>query len=396
MKVISVVNQKGGCGKTTLAVNIAAALARTGNKTLLIDLDPQAHATYALGYTKKAAEQKTSYDIFKCFIEKTKVVYDELIINDRGKLHFIPSNMLLSAAEINLGGINGAAAILSRSLFEVSFDTYRYVIIDSPPSFGFLTLNSMYAADMILVPIDLSYFSFNGVTNIHRVTGILEKETNRKPETFFILNIYDSRTNFAKTLNDEAGKLLGEQLLATKVRASVRLREAAKLGKTIFEHDPKSSSALDFYNLTSEIVNVCEKEVPVSKVKEEATVENEAKAVSAAYSSDTDVNGVETQDVEVSVAQDRAADMNNVIVKEFALHAPQAGAVYILGDFNGWQKIESNRLTKLEDGTWAAKFNIEKGKYRYKYLVDDRWMQDPNNPEVEANRFGSVDSVLNI
>lgn len=347
MQIISVANQKGGCGKTTLAVNVAAALARLGNETLLVDLDPQAHATFALGYSKTSSERKTSYDIFRAHFDNTEVPFEEIVISEREKLSVIPANMMLSAAEINLGGVNGAAAILSRTLSKPFFKRYKYVIIDSPPSFGFLTLNSMYAADMIVVPMDLSYFSFNGINSVYRVTSLLTRETGRKPSIFFTMNIYDQRSNFAKQLGKDARRKLGPYLLTTMVRSSVRLREAAKAGKTIFEYDSKCSGALDFYNLTSEILNVEDK-------KEE------------------------------------------VAVREFFLHAPEAGSVYVLGDFNGWEKSEANMLSKLESGHWSGHFSLDKGTYRYKFLVDDEWIHDPENPETESNTFGTVDSVLKI
>ena len=347
MKIISVANQKGGCGKTTLAVNIAAALSRLGHKTLLIDLDPQAHATYALGYSKKSSNMKTSYDIFRAHFDKTDAPLDDMVIKDRGNLAFIPANMMLSTAEINLGGVNGAATILSRTLTNSYFDKYEYVVVDSPPSFGFLTLNSMYAADMILVPVDLSYFSFNGIDSVYRVTNLLSTETGRTPSVYFILNIYDKRSNFAKDLEKDARRKLGAYLLTAKVRSSVRLRESSRNGKTIFEHDSKCNAALDFYNLISEILMLEEKD-------------------------------------------------SGMVVREFKLRAPKASSVYVLGDFNSWKRTDANRLTKVENGTWSGHFNISKGKYRYKFLVDDQWIHDPKNPLTEKNSFGTVDSILKI
>lgn len=347
MKIISVANQKGGCGKTTLAVNIAASLARLGNETLLIDLDPQGHATFAMGYQKESSERRTSYDIFRGHFDNEKTVFKDIAVCERSGLSFIPANMMLSAAEINLGGVNGAAAILHKALSDQYFRKFDYVIIDSPPSFGFLTLNAMYAADMIIVPMDLSYFAFNGINGVYRVTGLLKSEIGRNPSVYFVMNIFDQRSNFAKDFEKDAKNKLGPYLLNNRIRASVRLREAAKAGKTIFEYDLKSPAALDFYNLTSEILTV------------------ESRGLHAA-------------------------------VKEFTLHAPQAGSVYVLGDFNNWQKSDANMLTKLENGEWSCHFTLNRGKYRYKFLVDDKWHNDPQNPKVEANSFGGADSVVEL
>ena len=131
------------------------------------------------------------------------------------------------------------------------------------------------------------------------------------------------------------------------MRSSVRLREAARSGKTIFEHDPKSSAALDFYNVTSELL---------------------------------------TSD----------QDKLDVAIREFFLHAPEAGSVYLLGDFNGWQKTESSCLAKMENGDWSGHFTLDRGKYRYKFLVDNEWIRDPNNGRCETNVFGTKDSILEL
>lgn len=347
MKAISVANQKGGCGKTTLAVNLAASLARMGKKTLLIDLDPQAHATFAMGCTREQTQGRTSYNIFRSHFDEKELSPEELVVTTRPNLSFIPANMMLSAAEINLGNTHGAASILHKTLKGEFFAQYDHVIIDTPPSFGFLTLNAMYASDMIVVPVDLSYFSFNGINNLYRVKELLLSETGRDPNIFFVLNLFDNRSNFAKKLLEDAEDKLGPYLLSTRIRSSVRLRECSARGKTIFEHAPKSHSALDYYNLCSDILTA------------------------------------EGRDIDVEIV-------------EFMLHAPKAGAVYVLGDFNGWKKTDVSRLTKLESGHWSAHYTLPRGQYRYKFLVDDKWMSDPANNYAEQNIFGTDDSVLKL
>jgi len=347
MEVISIANQKGGCGKTTLAVNISAALAKLGHETLLIDLDPQAHATFAMGFSNEASDRKTFYDIFRNHFNNFDTEFEEIIITGREKFSFIPANMMLSAAEINLGNMDGAATILYRTLLHPYFERYKYVIIDSPPSFGFLTLNSMYAADIILAPMDLSYFSFNGINGVYRVASLLNRETGRKPLIFFALNSYDRRSKCARKIEHNAVSKLGDYLLQTRIRSSVRLREAAGIGKTIFEYDEKSSAALDFSNLTRELLSAGKKKT-------------------------------------------------NTVMQEFLFHAPEAGAVYILGDFNNWQKSEVGRMTRLESGHWSGHVTLRKGKYRYKFLVDDEWIHDPENSKAESNTFGTHDSILKV
>ena len=347
MQVISVANQKGGCGKTTLAVNVSAALAMLGNETLLIDLDPQAHATFAMGFSQEASERKTFYDVFRTYFSAADTQFDEIVITERQRFSFIPSNMMLSAAEINLGSVDGAATILSRTLSHPYFDRYKYVVIDSPPSFGFLTLNSMYAANVILVPMDLSHFSFNGINGVYRVRSLLNRETGRNPLVFFALNSYDRRSKYARKIEQNAENKLGDYLLPTRVRSSVRLREAVGKGKTIFEYAGKSPAALDLFNLTCELLAAEKKKT-------------------------------------------------NTIMQEFLFHAPEAGAVYILGDFNDWQKSDAGRMTRLESGHWSGHVTLKKGKYRYKFLVDDEWIHDPDNRKVESNTFGTHDSILKI
>jgi len=255
MKVISFISKKGGCGKTTLSLNLAAALAEEKKNVLFIDIDPQAYATFALGYTNDS-KKKNIYDVFRAYFEAKELYFQETIIKTRKNLSFIASNILLNELEINLWDKKGTATILFNILSDDFFNKYDYVIIDSPPNFGFLTLNAMYCSDILLVPICPNYFCFYSIDSIYMLKDTFNIKSKRKAEIFFIMNMYNSKAVFDKGILKELERKIKTNFLSAKIQFNSLLKEVVINKKTVFDAYPKSLLAEDFKKFANEVMNI--------------------------------------------------------------------------------------------------------------------------------------------
>ena len=249
-KVIAVSNQKGGVGKTTSSVNIAAFLAVTETPTLLIDMDPQSNATSGIG-VEIGSYERSVYDIIIGKAKTTEVIQK----TELEFLDIIPSSAQLVGAEIELVSLFSRERMLKDALDEIK-GKYKYVIIDSPPSLGLLTINVLTAADSIIIPIQCEYYALEGLSQLLNTIRLVQKHLNKDLEIEGILiTMYDHRLNLSKQVVEELQEYFGDKVYDTYIKRNVRLGEAPSHGKPILLYDATSTGSQNYMNLVTEILN---------------------------------------------------------------------------------------------------------------------------------------------
>lgn len=250
MHVIGVTNQKGGVGKTTTAINLAAALAERGEPTLLVDLDPQGNASSGAGLDRSSITL-TSYEAIMGLSPIEGCIYPTKIEN----LSVLPADMRLIAVERELADEDQRELRLSAALRAVSHH-YRYVIVDSPPSLGLLTLNVLRAVEHLVIPVQSEYYALEGLSTLVETVRRIQADINPRLEVLgLVMTMVDSRTNLARQVVEEVLKHFGDKVFRTVIARSVRLSEAPSFGESILTYDSRSSSAEAHRRLAQEVVN---------------------------------------------------------------------------------------------------------------------------------------------
>jgi chromosome partitioning protein len=245
-KIIAVVNQKGGVGKTTTAINVAAQLADAKTSVLLVDLDPQGNATSGLGIPKEQAAQ-TTYEVICGGTLLPNAVQESHV----AQLFVLPANANLAGAEVELVGTARREFALQRALQAASYD---YVIIDCPPSLGLLTINGLTAATSVLIPVQAEYYALEGLSQLLNTIQAVRGSTNPGLDLLgIVLTMFDRRNSLSEQVQKEVEDYFGDKLFASVIPRNVRLAEAPSYGRTIYEHDRWSKGARAYKALAREV-----------------------------------------------------------------------------------------------------------------------------------------------
>lgn len=249
-KILAIANQKGGVGKTTTAINLSSSLAVAEQKSLLIDIDPQANTTSGLGYDKRSVK-KSIYDILTNGLALQKAVIE----TDIKYLHLVPSHINLVGAEIELVNQPEREYILKKALSSV-LDFYDFIIVDCPPSLGLLTVNTLTAADSVIIPIQCEYYALEGLGQLMNTIGLVQKHLNPHLEIHgILLTMYDGRLNLSRQVAGEARKYFASKVYETVINRNVRLSEAPSFGKPILLYDVESIGAQNYLSFAKEVLS---------------------------------------------------------------------------------------------------------------------------------------------
>ncbi len=356
MRVVSVANQKGGCGKSTVSINLASALANAGLKTILIDNDPQGHATQGLGIGEDEFRLSTR-DLYLT----SDVLVDDVAYEVKENLEVVPAGIDLATVEPALNQDPFRSQQLRERILESELP-HDICIIDNPPHVGTLTFNALLASSEVLIPVDPGRFTFDAVHSMRSTLDMIHGERGHRLRMHILPNGFDLRMRFAREMLERLAMTYPGALLDTQIHRTIRLREAADRGVAIDDHDPESRATEDFHLLAEEFWSL-----PLDLVTDDLR------------RWDTLLHGPLRKETGVL----------------FEADFPEAREVAVTGDFTGWS-VEGEALVRQPDGRWRVELPIEAGVYEYKYIVDGVWKVDPANPEKVRNSYGQLNSLLAV
>ncbi len=250
MRVIAVANQKGGCGKTTTAINLSSCLSLNGQKVLLIDFDPQSHAS--MGLNVNSDHEKSMYDVMTPSHSERMGIQD-VVVSIKDNFDVAPSNVTLSAIEQELAGIDGRENRLLTAIQALK-QPYDYIVIDCPPSIGHLCFNALRACDEAIIPIDMSLFSLRGVAKLTDIILLLKDTCGHVIKSRALVTMYDSRTRYSRRVLKKVKEQFGDDVFGTVIRYNIRLRETVDYGLPVGDYDKHAIGHKDYAKLAEEVM----------------------------------------------------------------------------------------------------------------------------------------------
>jgi len=403
MRTIAVINQKGGCGKTTVALNLASALALSGQRVLLVDMDPQSHCAVGLAVPEEQIEQSI-YDVLISRSRNEPIKLTEILWQISDKLELAPASIDLSAFEQQMAGIAEREGCLKEVLDDVK-DQYDYTIVDCPPAVGLLTFNALRAASDVIVPVETGYFALHGLSKQLETLKILCKRCTQQIDVRVLASMYDIRTKMAREILGELRSHFGDKMFKTVVNFNTKIKEASSFGQPISEYDSTSKGYKDFRTLAGEVLGAQVKQQRREYVN---SLTNHLESISATADELLEAAKLpvrtspapKVQTPQPVATAEKLSDYYGVNqigdAVAFVTLYPRATSVQIAGDFNNWQPTTTPLEKVGTSGVWQTKIKLPTGRYRYRLVVDGQWQQDPYNELTEMNPFGEFNSVVEV
>lgn len=403
MRTIAIANQKGGCGKTTVSINLAACLAREGRRTLLVDMDPQSHCALGLAVPEDQIEVSV-HDVLMHRNNGDRIDISRCIWQITANFDLAPSTTALSQFELMGPTLADAEDRLGDALTSVN-DRYDFALVDCPPHIGMLTLNAFQAASEVIIPVDTGYFSLQGLGKQLETLEAVRAGRESPLEIRVLANLYDVRTKLGREILNELKRKYGHLMCHTFINFNTKLREGTSFGQPITEYDPNSMGYRDFARLARELIAAGGPEmVPTALLRQADDLAERAEKLLATSKPLFGKNSFEADRKDVpSTPEEVQKKIEHIYgVRKtdqgvlFATQAPGASNVAIAGDFNNWQP-EATLMERNGDGSsFVALLPLPPGRYRYRYVIDGQWKSDPNNEYVESNPFGELNSVVEV
>lgn len=439
MRTIAIINQKGGCGKTTTAINLSAAAARAGRRVLLIDLDPQGHCALGLSVPAGSIDGQIGDALLSDLSHGADL--SEMTWQAGENLDLIPSSVRLASLEAVSGALSRLADRDRRleQLLRWLSDRYDLCILDCPPHIGLLTFNALRASTEIIVPVETSYFALQGAENQIRTIETVARRIGRPLSATLLPTMYDETVRLSREILEELRRRYLEAVAPITIRYCCSLREAASFGQSIFEYAPESTGRRDYESLSRWIEfhrpsqtfqagagldRSCEATVPAvetcvgpmwprpanesgsraAELAQRARNLLQRRQERGAASLADDLHAQEPRPMPAPPLRlahlTRSADgCGPRVGRRVRMSYRPAGKtqrVFVAGDFNHWTPQETPLRFSEALGEFEAWLTLEPGDYRYRLVVDGQWIIDPANPESETGESGQLHSVLRV